>query len=118
MSPERSGIRDSCPPWTRGQNVESDQSKGGAMENPVIPLQEIVKAPKGSDPEPRKLRASSYIIFVDLPEEREKMLLVHGYSGAYDLVSRKVATFIRSLEVGKTPRPLYGAWTPAPPLEA
>ena len=87
------------------------------MESPVIPLQEVAKAQKRSNLEPRKLRASSYIIFVDLPGEREKMLLVHGYSGAYDLVSRKVATFIRSLEVGKTPRPLYGAWTPAPPLE-
>lgn len=87
------------------------------MEGPVITLQEIGRAPKTGDPEPRKLRASSYIIFVDLPENSEKMLLVHGYSGAYDLVSRKVATFIRSLEVGKTPRPLYGAWTPAPPVD-
>lgn len=87
------------------------------MEGPVITLQEIARAPKAGDPEPRRLRASSYIIFVDLPETSEKMLLVHGYSGAYDLVSRKVATFIRSLEVGKTPRPLYGAWTPIPPVD-
>ncbi|HLZ60986.1 MAG TPA: radical SAM protein [Ktedonosporobacter sp.] len=87
------------------------------MQGPMITLQEVVKAPKAGSPEMRKLRASSYTIFVDLPENGEEMLLVHGYSGAYDLVSQKVATFIRSLEVGKTPRPLYGAWTPALPLQ-
>lgn len=87
------------------------------MEGPVITLQEREKAPQVDGSQPRKLRASSYIIFVDLPENGDTMLLVHGYSGAYDLVSRKVATFIRSLEVGKAPRPLYGAWTPAPPVD-
>ncbi|MDQ2901979.1 MAG: SPASM domain-containing protein [Ktedonobacteraceae bacterium] len=60
------------------------------------------------------LRASSYTIFVDLPDNSEEMLLVHGYTGAYDLVSQKVATYIRSLESRNPPRPLYGVWTPAP----
>lgn len=87
------------------------------MVSPIIPLQEIGKAPKLQSLESRQLRASSYIIFVDLPNTSEEMLLVHGYSGAYDLVSRKVATFIRSLEAGKTPRPLYGVWTPIPPID-
>lgn len=67
--------------------------------------------------EERKLRASSYTIFVDLPDNSEEMLLVHGYTGAYDLVSQKVATYIRSLEARRPPKPLYGVWTPAPPID-
>jgi uncharacterized protein len=63
------------------------------------------------------LRASSYTIYVDLPNEPDAMLLVHGYSGAYDKVSRRVATFVRSLEATKPPRPLFGTWSPEPPLE-
>lgn len=86
------------------------------MVSQVIPLQEIGKSSRAQSQENRKLRASSYIIFVDLPNTSEEMLLVQGYTGAYDIVSQKVATFIRSLETGKTPRPLYGMWTPAPPI--
>ena len=62
-------------------------------------------------------RASSYTIYVDLPEDREKMLLVHGYTGAYDKVSQRVATYLRSLEVKKPPKPLYGDWSPEPSIE-
>ena len=62
------------------------------------------------------LRASSYNIYVDLPDNPEEMLLVHGYWGAYDKVSRRVATYVRSLEVGRPPRPLYGTWSPEPPI--
>ncbi|HAX79922.1 MAG TPA: radical SAM protein [Cyanobacteria bacterium UBA11372] len=63
------------------------------------------------------LRTSSYIIYVDLPGEADQMLLVHGYTGAYDKVSRRVATYVRSLEVGHSPKPLYGDWSPEPPIE-
>ena len=63
------------------------------------------------------IRTSSYTIYVDLPKEREKMLLVHGYTGSYDKVSRRVATYLRSLEVKKPPKPLYGDWSPEPPIE-
>ncbi len=63
------------------------------------------------------IRTSSYTIYVDLPKEREKMLLVHGYTGAYDKVSRRVATYLRSLEVKNPPKPLYGDWSPEPPVE-
>lgn len=63
------------------------------------------------------LRTSSYTIYVDLPENSEEMLLVHGYTGAYDRVSRRVATYIRSLEAAKPPKPLYGDWTPERPLD-
>ncbi|MEM7584561.1 MAG: radical SAM protein [Acidobacteriota bacterium] len=58
------------------------------------------------------LRTSNYTIYVDLPEEPEKMLLVHGYSGAYDKVSRRVATYVRNCQEGPIPKPLYGNWSP------
>lgn len=60
------------------------------------------------------LRTSSYTIYVDLPEDKEQMLLVHGYTGAYDKVSQRVATYLRSLEVKHPPKPLYGVWSPEP----
>jgi uncharacterized protein len=60
------------------------------------------------------LRTSSYTIYVDLPGNAEEMLLVHGYTGAYDKVSRRVATYVRSLERHRAPKPLYGEWTPEP----
>jgi uncharacterized protein len=62
------------------------------------------------------LRASSYNIYVDLPDNPEEMLLVHGYSGAYDKVSRRVATYVRSLEAGRPPKPLFGEWRPEAPI--
>jgi uncharacterized protein len=55
------------------------------------------------------LRASSYTVYVDLPDDAEHVLLVHGYSGAYDLVSRGVARWLRSID-RKPPKPLYGDW--------
>lgn len=39
------------------------------------------------------------------------MLLVHGFSGAYDKVSKEVAGFIRSLEGSHKHKPLFGEWT-------
>lgn len=63
------------------------------------------------------LRASSYTIYVDLPDNAEEMLLIHGYSGAYDKVSRRVATYVRSLEAGRPPKPLFGEWRPEAPIE-
>lgn len=53
------------------------------------------------------MRTSSYTIYVDLPEGGET-LLVHGYSGAHDKVSRKVADFLRASEKGTAAK--------APPL--
>lgn len=47
------------------------------------------------------LRASSYTIYVDLPEERDEVLLIHGFTGAYDKVSRRVARYLRA-QGGKT----------------
>jgi uncharacterized protein len=55
------------------------------------------------------LRASNYTIYVDLPDDPDHVLLVHGYSGAYDRVSAAVARYVRSLDV-RPPKPLYGTW--------
>jgi uncharacterized protein len=63
------------------------------------------------------MRTSSYTIYVDLPSQPDDMLLVHGYTGAYDKVSKGVATYVRSLEVRRPPKPLYGDWTPEPPTD-
>ena len=62
------------------------------------------------------LRTSSYTIYVDLPGNNEEMLLVHGYTGAYDKVSRRIATYVRSLELRRPPKPLYGDWSPDPDI--
>lgn len=56
------------------------------------------------------LRTSSYTIFVDLPESEGETLLVHGYTGAYDKVSRRVADFLRSRGGKNEAKPLYGEW--------
>lgn len=66
------------------------------------------------------LRTSSYTIYVDLPDNEREMLLVHGYTGAHDKVSRKVADYLRSHETRRPPKPLYGEWStaPAPPTDA
>jgi uncharacterized protein len=63
------------------------------------------------------LRASSYTVYVDLPGKSDDMLLVHGYTGAYDKVSRRVATYLRSLETRRPPKPLYGDWSPEPEVD-
>ena len=60
------------------------------------------------------LRTSSYTIYVDLPDNPREMLLVHGYTGAYDKVSRRVANYLRANEARRPPKPLYGDWTPEP----
>lgn len=60
------------------------------------------------------LRTSSYTIYVDLPDRRDQMLVVHGYTGAYDRVSRRVAGFLRSREARRAPKPLYGEWSREP----
>jgi uncharacterized protein len=64
------------------------------------------------------LRTSSYVIYVDLPGNTQEMLLVHGYSGAYDKVSRQVARFLRGMEARRAPKPLYGTWSDDLPEDA
>ncbi len=55
-------------------------------------------------------RASSYCIFVKLPKRHDRVLLVHGYTGAYDEVSLDVAAFLSSRRA--VSKPLYGKWSP------
>ncbi len=64
------------------------------------------------------MRKSSYTMYVELQGNQQEMLLVHGDTGAYDRVSRPVANFLRSKEVKKAPKPLYGEWVTEPPLDA
>jgi len=63
------------------------------------------------------LRTSSYVIYVDLPGNSDEMLIVQTYTGAFDKVSRRVATYVRSLEPVRPPKPLYGDWSPEPPVD-
>ena len=58
-------------------------------------------------------RTSSYTVYVDLPGNQEEMLLVHGYTGAYDQVARRVVDYLRSKESRRAPKPLYGEWQEA-----
>jgi uncharacterized protein len=92
-------------------------------------LLQIMPKPEPPDHEPAnqglaesgggELRTSSYIIYVDLPQNDSDMLIVHGYTGAFDKVSRRVATFLRAKEDRRAPKPLYGDWAPSPePAEA
>lgn len=57
------------------------------------------------------LRASSYNIYVPLPDNEREVLIVHGYTGAYDRVSRTVGDYVRSLDVAPAAPPLHGEWT-------
>lgn len=57
------------------------------------------------------LRTSSYTIYSDLPEEPGSVLLVHGYTGAYDRISREVAAYLKSREITPRSKPLYGEWS-------
>ena len=40
------------------------------------------------------LRKSSYMIITPLDEQHEKYMLVHGYTGAIDIVDRNVVKFL------------------------
>lgn len=63
---------------------------------------------------PSMLRTSSYVIQVDLPGRPDEAVLVHGYTGAYDIVARGVADFLRAGEL-EPPAPLHGTWASEPP---
>ncbi|HEX3525453.1 MAG TPA: radical SAM protein [Thermoanaerobaculia bacterium] len=60
------------------------------------------------------LRTSSFTIFVNLSENEHEALLVHGYTGAYDKVSRPIADFLRSRGGKTAAKPLYGSWSEEP----
>lgn len=64
------------------------------------------------------MRASSYNIYVELPDGPNEVLLVHGYTGAYDRVSRAVADYVISLEADPPSEPLFGTWVTEPAVLA
>lgn len=63
------------------------------------------------------MRTSSYTIYVDLPESPDHQLLIHGYSGAYDLVERPIANYLRAHEDARH-TPLLGEWSDERPAGA
>ena len=76
----------------------------------IVYLSDICGAPnhRGEDTS-GQLRTSSYCIFVKLPKRPECVLLVHGYTGAYDEVSADVAAFLYRRRTLSSP--LYGSWS-------
>lgn len=64
------------------------------------------------------MRASSYIIYADLPGNNEEVLIMQGLSAAYYKVSRRVAAYIRSLEGKRIHKPLFGEWDAETPFDA
>lgn len=65
------------------------------------------------------LRTSSYTIYINLSDGTDDVLLVHGYTGAFDRVSKSIGDFLRAHETGRPARPLYGEWsTETGPVEA
>src|SRR5262245_21619785 len=86
--------------------------------SPVLPEGVTPLALSAGDLDGRtELRTSSYTIYVDLPDNPDEMLLVHGYTGAYDRVGKRVATYLRARERHHAPKPLYGDWTPEPRVD-
>lgn len=59
------------------------------------------------------MRTSNYTIYAELPD-RPEVLIIHGYTGAYDLVSRDVADYLRANETVKPPKPMFGTWAAEP----
>lgn len=64
------------------------------------------------------LRTSSYTIYVPLAETEDEMLLVHGYSGAYDKVTRRLAQYLLDNETAPPSKPLHGEWGTEPAARA
>ena len=58
--------------------------------------------------------ASIYNIYVDLPENPDEVLLVHGYTGAYDKVSARLGRYVYLREERTPHKPLHGSWNPRP----
>ena len=82
--------------------TEPDHDHAADMSVPAAPI----------DVSTRELRASSYVIYVDLPRTEDEMLLVHGYTGAFDKVSGRVARFVRGREDRRAPT-TWAQWAAA-----
>jgi uncharacterized protein len=86
---------------------------GTAAADEATPARDVV-----IETHERTLRTSSYIIYADLPHNDAEMLLVHGYTGTFDKVSKRVATYVRAMEDHRAPKPLYGDWAPDPVIQS
>lgn len=47
------------------------------------------------------LRTSSYMIPVKLESEKGKYMLIHGYTGAMDIVSESIVLYLKNNEIKK-----------------
>jgi uncharacterized protein len=56
------------------------------------------------------LRSSSYNIHVRIPGVDDKVLLVHGLTGAIDLVGTDVDAYLRAAATHAPDKPLHGEW--------
>ncbi len=63
-----------------------------------------------ADQNGNKHRSSSYNIYIEDPSRPDDILLIHGLSGAADLVSRDLADYLVARADKKPPNPLYGHW--------
>lgn len=98
-----------------GCGTEPDACCAGTGSSPARAGQEPEADTGAAAPAGRGiLRTSSYIIYVDMPHQADEMLVVHGYTGAFDKVSTRVATYLRAKEDHRAPKPLYGDWAPDP----
>ena len=88
------------------QIFKPDDSANAFSSPSAEPISEISTSPTLLSP-----RTSHYTIYVDLPDNDEEMVLVHGYLGHRVTVSKPVANYLRSLETKSPPRPLYGEWS-------
>ncbi len=82
-------------------NVESENQHQNDSLNTVVSF-----GPSLSEP-----RTSHYTIYVDLPNDKENVILIHGYLGHRMIVTHSEANYLRSLETKNSPRPLYGEWS-------
>lgn len=57
------------------------------------------------------LRTSSYIIYIELPNDPDNILLIHGYTGSSDKVSQHIAQYLRAHETHAPAAPLHGMWS-------
>lgn len=81
-------------------------------DEPLLPSNVPVFDHAALRPDPqRALRTSSYTIYANLPDNGDAVLLIHGYTGAFDKVSRPVAAYLRSREGSSAHKPLHGEWS-------
>jgi uncharacterized protein len=64
------------------------------------------------------LRLSNYTIFVDLPDSGGDVLLVQGYSGAWDLVTVEIARRLRQLRGSERFKPIAGNFDDGDDIDA